>query len=112
MVENLPSPSRAVKQVDTQIYGVLRSSDLRKLSVKERKILTDLQQNLNDARIYSTDYELSETREEQAKNAKAAKKWLEQAQKNILAASEFNIFDAIDVAHLSAQIEQIISELK
>jgi hypothetical protein len=112
MVENLPSPSRAVKQVDAQVNRVLRSINLRKLNIKERKILADLQQNLNDSRIYATDYELSETREEQAKNAKTAKKWLEQAQRNILAASEFNIFDAIDVAHLSAQIEQIISGLK
>jgi hypothetical protein len=59
-----------------------------------------------------TDYELSETREEQAKNAKFAKKWLNQAQKNILSASEFNIFDAIDVAHLSAQIDQVKDGLK
>jgi hypothetical protein len=90
----------------------LRSINLRKLSIKERKILEDLQQNLNDSRIYVTDYELSETREEQAKNAKFAKKWLNQAQKNILSASEFNIFDAIDVAHLSAQIDQVKDGLK
>jgi hypothetical protein len=74
--------------------------------------LAKLQQNLVDSRIYARDYELSESREEQVDNAKKAKKWLEQAQKNILTASEFNIFGAIDVAHLSAQIDQIISELK
>jgi glyoxylate carboligase len=111
-VEEFKSPSRAVKQVDAHVYRVLRSINLRKLSIKERKILEDLQQNLNDSRIYVTDYELSETREEQAKNAKFAKKWLNQAQKNILSASEFNIFDAIDVAHLSAQIDQVKDGLK
>jgi hypothetical protein len=55
---------------------------------------------------------LSESREEQLYNAKKAKKWLDQARRNILSASEFNIFGAIDVAHLSAQIDQIISEIK
>ncbi len=106
------SPSRAVKQVDAQVGRVLRAVNLRKLSIRERKVLVDLQQNLNDARIYTTDYELSETDEERTKNAKLAKKWLGQAHKNILAASEQDIFNAIDVAHLSAQIEQIRDNLK
>jgi hypothetical protein len=106
------SPSRTVKQLDTQINIILRGFDLRKLSAKERNVLAKLQQNLADARIYTNDYELSETREEQFDNAKKAKKWLEHARKNILTASESDIFNAIDVAHLSAQIEQIISELK
>jgi hypothetical protein len=106
------SPSRRVKQLDSQISNILRKVYLRKLSSKERDVLSMLQQNLVDSRIYIRDYELSETREEQLDNSKEAKKWLEQARKNILAASEFNIFGAIDVAHLSAQIDQIISDLK
>jgi hypothetical protein len=71
-----------------------------------------LQQDLTDARIYANDYELSETRDEQLDNAKKSKKWLEQARRNILAASEFNIFGAIDVAHLTAQVEQVKDMLK
>jgi multidrug efflux pump subunit AcrA (membrane-fusion protein) len=106
------SPSRTVKQLDAQINRILRNFDLQTLGGKDRDILSKLQQNLVDARIYTYDYELSETRAEQQDNAKKSKKWLEQARKNILAASEFNIFGALDVAHLSAQIEQIISELK
>jgi hypothetical protein len=106
------SPSRKVKLLDTQISNILRGYDLRKLSAKERDILAKLQQNLGDSRIYTNDYELSETREEQIYNAQYAKKWLDQARNNILSASEFNIFGAFDVAHLSAQIDQIISEIK
>jgi hypothetical protein len=105
-------PSRRIKQIDAQINRILRNFDMRKLSARERNVLAKLQQNLNDSRIYTSDYELSETREEQIDNAKKAQKWLKEASKNILAASEFNIFSAIDVAHLSAQIDQIISELK
>jgi hypothetical protein len=106
------SPSRRVKQLDTQINTILRRFDLRTLTTKERDVLAKLQQNLNDSRIHTTDYELSETRDEQQDNANRAKKWLEQARANILAASEFNVFGTIDVAHLSAIIDQIISELK
>jgi len=106
------SPSRKIKQLDSQISNILRGFDIRKLSSKEREIISKLQRNLTDSRIYSADYELSETRDEQLDNAKKAKKWLEQARKNILTASEFNIFGALDVAHISALIDQIISELK
>jgi hypothetical protein len=106
------SPSRAVKGLDSQVRVILRKTDLNRISAKERGILSKIQQNLNDARIYSGDYELSETREEQLANAKTAKKWLEQSRKNILIASESNFFSAIEVAHLTAQIDQIISELK
>jgi hypothetical protein len=105
-------PSRMVKQLDAQIRIVLRQHDLRNLGSKERKILADLQQNLVDALIYINDYELSEIREEQLDRAKKAGHWLDQARKNILSASEFNIFGAVDVAHLTAQIEQISSNLK
>ena len=71
-----------------------------------------LMQALGDARIYASDYELSEVREEQLDNAKKAKKYLEQARASILKASETNIFGAVDVAQLSAQIDQIIGDLK
>jgi predicted Holliday junction resolvase-like endonuclease len=106
------SPSKMVMDLNRQVNIILRNFDLRKLSVKERDFLTKLQQNLADSRIYTRDYELSETREEQLDTAKIAKKWLEHARKNILAASESNIFGAIDVAHMSAIIDQIIFELK
>jgi hypothetical protein len=106
------SPSKMVKRLDAEVNRVLRKFDLRKFGSKERKYLADLQQNLVDARVYTNDYELSETREEQLKNAKLAKKWLESLRVNILSASESNIFGAIDVAHLTAQIEQISANLK
>jgi len=77
-----------------------------------RSALADLNQSLIDSRIYSTDYELSETREEQLDNAKQAKHYLGVARKDILSASEHNIFNAVDVAHMTAIIDQVIAELK
>jgi hypothetical protein len=111
-VEDFQSPSKVIKQISAQINRILRSIDLRTLGNKERKILNGLQQNLNDSRIYLQAYELSETREEQKGNVKIAEEWLEQARKNILSASEYDIFNAIDVAHLSALIDQIRDDLK
>lgn len=85
--------------------------DIRKLSSKERNIILKLKQELTDAKIYSSDYERSETMEEQIENAVKAKKNLEKARKDILLASEYDLFGAVDVAHLSAEIEQTIADL-
>ena len=74
--------------------------------------MVELRQYLTDARVYAKDYELSEVREEQLDNAKKSKKWLEQARQQILRASESNVFGPIDVAHLSAQIDQAKADLK
>jgi hypothetical protein len=106
------SPSALIKQVDNQINMILRKLNLRQVSDREVKLLASLRQNLSDARIYAHDYELSETREEQVENSKKAQKFLESVRQQILRASEFNIFGPIDVAHLSAQLDQAKADLK
>lgn len=106
------SPARGIKEIDGQVNRILRLVDWRQLSDKGQKAADELRQNLKDARIYAQDYELSEMREEQTDNAKKAKKYLEQARQQILRASEFNVFGSIDVAHLTAQIDQLKAELK
>jgi hypothetical protein len=111
-MENNISPSNIIKQVDNQINMILRKVNLRQLADREVKLLASLRQDLADAKIYTNDYELSEMRDEQIKNARRAKKYLDQARQHILRASEFNIFGAVDVAHLTAQIDQAKADLK
>jgi hypothetical protein len=111
MEDNI-SPSVLVKRLESDINLILRKIALHKLDEKERNALAKLRQALNDAKVYGQDYELSEMRDEQLDNAKQAKKYLEQARQAILKASESNIFSAIDVAHLSANIDQLIGDLK
>jgi len=106
------SPSGLVKQIDTQVNMILRKTDWTQISEKGRKAVEELRQFLSDAKIYALDYELSEMRDEQIKNAKAAIRWLDQAHHRILRASEHNIFGPVDVAHLTAQIDQVKADLK
>ena len=87
-------------------------TDISRLPAKARDQLAQLNQNLQDARIYLNDYELSETREEQVKSAKNAKKYLGKASTNVLAASSADIFKPADVAQLTAELEEIIVSLK
>jgi activator of HSP90 ATPase len=106
------SPAGLVKQIDLQVNMILRKTDWDEVGEKARKAVAELRQNLADAKVYAQDYELSEMRDEQLDNAKKAKEWLEQARQQILRASEFNVFGPIDVAHLTAQIEQVKADLK
>jgi hypothetical protein len=106
------TPAGLVKQIDIQVNMILRKIVLDEAGEKARKAVLELRQNLADARIYAHDYELSEMRDEQEDNANKAKKWLELARQHILRASEFDVFGPIDVAHLSAQIDQAKADLK
>jgi hypothetical protein len=106
------SPSAVIKKVDNHISTILRKINMRTVADREVKLLANLRQNLTDARIYAHDYELSEMREEQLDNAKRAKKYLELARQQILRASEHDIFGPVDVAHLTAQIDQVKDDLK
>jgi len=94
------------------VLGVLSKLDIYTLERAEQKVIKDLKTEVIDARLDIRDYELSETREEQLKKATASKKRLDRVRRGILAASEYNVFTAIDVAQLTAQLEQISENVK
>lgn len=106
------APSAATKDLDGQVRRILRPIDVLSLNRRLREQITDLNQALTDSKIYAQDYELSETREEQLASAKTAKLYLKKARSSILALSEYDIFSPLDVAHLTATIDQIISKLQ
>lgn len=106
------SPYVLCKRLEAQIINMLSFLDVQSLSQDEQKIIRDLKRDVIDARLDIQDYELAETREQQLKDAKEAKKRLDQVRNGILAASEHNVFSAIDVAQLSANIEQIKGRIR
>lgn len=106
------SPGGLVKQIEGQVNRILRQTDWDGVDADGRKAVADLRQSLADAKTYSQDYELSEMRDEQLDNAKRAKKYLGLARRQILRASESDIFSAIDTAHLTALIDQAKADLK
>jgi hypothetical protein len=101
------SPFILVKRLETQVRATLVALDLYNLPADERKVVKSLRSLLADSRLDTRDYELSETRDEQLRYAKQAKERLDVVRKHILLASEYNIFGAVDVAQLTAQIETI-----
>ena len=110
--DDVSGPAIKVKRLEADVRQILRKVNESKLERKYRNVLTELRQSLVDIRIYTNAYEFSEERPEQLKNAGLAKDYLQQARQHILKASEVNVFNAIDVAHLTAQIDQLIGDLK
>jgi hypothetical protein len=101
------SPFLGIKQLEVQVNGKLSSVDLYELPMAEQKIVAAIKRELVDCRLDIRDYELSETRDEQLKNAKHARKRIDTLRAQILSASEYDLFGAVDVAQLTAQLDQI-----
>jgi hypothetical protein len=106
------SPYILCKRLEGQLQAKLSSIDLPSLPHAEQTVILGLRQSLIDARLTIQEYELSETRDEQLRVAQEAKGFLEQVNKSILAVSGQGIFSAVDVAHLSANIEQIADNIR
>lgn len=90
---------------------LLNGIDLPTLDSKEQRLISELKNTLIDARLDIQDYELAETREFQLGNAKEALVRLKKVQ-TIISSNVLNVFGAVDVAHLVAQIEQIKAKLR
>lgn len=106
------SPLNQIKTLQARIHGVLSRLDLYDLPVDERKIVKSLKSDLTDVRLDIRDYEVADTLAEQTRHGKQACMRLERVRKAILAASEYNIFSAVDVALYTAQLEQIVESIR
>ena len=101
-----------VKSLGSHINGIVSQFDIDALMPDERNLVALIKRQLTDARLDVRDYGYAETRAEQLAHAAAARESCEALQKQILQGSEHNLFSAIDVAHISAQIQQIIAQLQ
>lgn len=111
MTENIQSPFLLAKRLSADVLHLLVQIDASELAIPEQQKLERLKNALIDARLEIQDYELAETRDNQLRNAKNAQKYLAKI-KNTITDSDLNVFGAVDVAHLSAQVEQIIARLR
>ena len=100
------------KRLDADILRVIASAQsLGLVEQANRRLLADLKHNLTDTRLDVRDYELAETKSEQVQLAHGARERLGVVREAILVASQYNIFSAIEVARLSAMIQQLQEQL-
>lgn len=105
------SPFLLAKRLEADVIRLLSYVDAADLDVKQQQDLAQLKNGLIDARLEIQDYELAETRDDQLRNAKTAKKYLQNVEK-LVASNPVNAFGAVDVAHISAYIGQIEDKLR
>ncbi len=101
-----------VSRLNMQLSGIVTALDIDIIGRETAKILAKIKQLSPEVRLDVRDWEMADSRIEMEQNAKAAVKRLEELRLNILKASEHGIFSAIDVIHLSAQIDAITEELR
>lgn len=99
------SPFLAMQRAEGHIKALLRSIDSEQFNPTEKKVIAGLRRLAVDARLDIRDYELSETREDQLRCAATAKKRLAKLREAILVVG--SLFSPVDVAQLTAQLEQI-----
>jgi len=108
---NNNSPYVLAKELEANVLRLLAHIDSADLSTKEQHTLAQLKNALIDARLEIQDYELAETRDDQLRNAKIAKKYLQNVEK-LMATNPTGVFGPVDVAHLTAYIGQITDRLE
>lgn len=106
------SLTQRVKEIETQIGVILSVQDIDNLSHAERTLVTGLKHQVIDARLEVRDYEYADTRLTQLKHATSSRKLLASLTESIIKASELSLFGAVDVAHLTAQIEGVTDALE
>ena len=111
MTENTQSPFLLVKHLEADVLRLLSQLDPAYLSTEEQQKIARIKNNLIDARLEIQDYELAETREYQLRNAADAKKYLQKV-RSVITSNTLNVFGVVDVAHLTAQLEQISEQLR
>ena len=105
------SLSQLALELDTGIRASLSSFDIDSLPHTERELVAEMKRQASEARLDVRDYEYAESRAEQLAGLKESKERFEQLQKNIVKASEYNLFGAVDVVQLSTKIQQIIARM-
>lgn len=105
------SPFQRIKEVEAQVRVILTRVDMDALPHAQRELILLIKRQASDAKLDLRDYGMAETKADQTRFAREAQKRLELLQKKIIAASEYNLFSAIDVAQLSANLQQVITDL-
>ncbi len=105
------SPFERAKALDAQLRTIVSSFDIDALQPRERDILRSLRSLITDVRLDMRDYGIAETKRQQDAAAKAIRTRLEQLEKIIITAGEYNLVGAVDVAHLSAEAQQLMADV-
>jgi hypothetical protein len=110
-VEERLSPFALVKALETHITSLIMKFDIDSLPAGERELLRSLKRLVVDVRLDLRDYGMADTKAEQDRLARETSQRLDAFERAIVKAGELNLFGAVDVAHLSAQTQQLMAHM-
>jgi hypothetical protein len=108
------TPYQQVRQIDFTIGRLGSAANLDEQSTVARKSFETLRRNARRSQDTLKDYEMFELEQDTAKQAKALPKAIHSLQTlrdSLLKASEYDLVGAVDVAQMSAEIDELISRL-
>lgn len=95
-----------------QISAILTALDIDLIGRETGKIIAQIKLLAADVRLDVRDFEMAENRVEMEQNASSATRRIDELRALILKASEHGIFGAVDVAQISAHLDEIAAELQ
>ncbi len=105
------SPFERAKALNAQLASLLSELDVDSLPRDQRDVLSVIKHDAIDVRLDIREYGMAETKAEQDIRAHEVRERLAALEQYIVKAGEYNLFGAVDVAQLSAIVQQIISYL-
>ena len=103
------NPYQAAKDIEATIIRL--TADTLEMDQRLAADIRTVRREMTDARLDIRDYELAETRAEQMQLARACRKRLAAVRTHISALGTQRVLGGVDVAHLSARLEQLDAAL-
>lgn len=112
---NERSAYQQLRQIEFTLNGLWNGTELQDLEPAARKSVELVKRQVFAAQAAAKDYELSELEEDtraQLRLLPKAIKTLEQLRAGMLKTSEYELIGVVDVAQLSAELDELIDRLK
>lgn len=104
-----------LRQVEFMLNRQWRDVDLQEIETAARKSLEAVRKQVQLAQATAKDYELVESEEDthaQVRLLPKVVRSLEQLRAGILKSSEYDLIGTVDVAQLSAQLDELIDRMR
>lgn len=106
------TPYQLVVELQRTVKVLISGLSVDAMPHEEKNLLKQLKAMLADMRLDIRDYDLAETRAEQLGLVTEVKERVGGIRGHVILLSTYNVFSAIDVAHITARLEYISERLR
>lgn len=111
MAEDTTSPFELARSLQSQVQRLLNGFDIHDLPADDRELLLAIKRQSADIRLDIRDYGMAETKAAQDRAAAEIRSRLKGFESHVVQAGSQGLFGSVDVAHLSAVTQQLMSNV-